>query len=57
MFRDKPIQCPDKNPVLGRYLGPAIYVGPSMTSKIMKGDGEVVHQSTYHGLKEDMWIN
>ena len=22
MFRDDPVQYPDKNPVLGRYLGP-----------------------------------
>ena len=43
MFRDKPIQYPDKNPVLGRYLGPEIDVGPAITSKTMKGDGEVVH--------------
>ena len=35
MFRYKPIQCPDENPVLDRYLGPAIDVGPSITDKIM----------------------
>ena len=46
MFRDEPIKYPDKNPVLGRYLGPTIDVGPEMTSKIMKGNCEVVHQST-----------
>ena len=28
MFRDDPIQYSDKNPVLGRCLGPAIDVGP-----------------------------
>ena len=28
MFRDKPIQYPEENTVFGRYLGPAIDVGP-----------------------------
>ena len=51
MFRDDPIKYPDENPVLGRYLGPAIDVGTAMTANIMKGNGEVVHRSTYHGLK------
>ena len=43
MFRDDPIQYPDENPVLGRYLVPAIDVGPAITSKIMKAIGEVVN--------------
>ena len=41
IFRDYPIQYPDKNPVLGRYLGPAIDVVPKMTAKIMKVNGEM----------------
>ena len=53
MFRDEPIQYPDENPVLGRYLGPAINVCPEMMAKIMKASGEVFHRLTYHGLKED----
>ena len=53
MFMDETIQYPDENPVLGRYLGPEIDVGPSIIAKIMKGNGEVVHRSTYCGLKED----
>ena len=28
-----------------------------MTANIMKVNGEVVHWSTYHGLKEDKWKN
>ena len=51
MFRDEPIKYLDKNLVLGRYLGWAIYVGPAKTDKIMKGNVEVVHRSTYRGLK------
>ena len=36
MFRDELIQYPDENPVLGRYLGPAMDVGPEIMTKIMK---------------------
>ena len=32
-------------------------VGPEISAKIMKGNGEVVHWSTYRGLKEDKWKN
>ena len=53
MFRDELIQHPDQNPELGRYLGPAIYGGLSMMAKTTKLNGEVVHFSTYPGLKED----
>ena len=53
MFRDEPIQCPHENPVLGRYLVPAIVVGPEMMANVMKANGEVVHHPTYRGLKED----
>ena len=38
MFRDEPIQYPDKNPVLGKYLGASIDVGPKMTENTMKGN-------------------
>ena len=57
MFRYKPIQHPDQNTVLGRYLGPAIDVGPEIKDKIMKGNGELVHRSTYHGLKDEERTN
>ena len=51
MFRDDPIEYPDENPVLGRYLGPAIDVGPEMTANLMKGNGEVMHLLKCRGLK------
>ena len=35
---------------LGRYLGPAIDIGPAPTGKISKSNGEVVHISTYLSL-------
>ena len=57
MFQDDPIQYPDKNLVLGRYLGPSIDVGPAMTASIMRGNGEVVHISKYRGLKKNKRTN
>jgi hypothetical protein len=42
MFRDQPVAFPDDNPVLGRYLRPAIDVCPALTAKILKANGEVV---------------
>ena len=42
-FRDEPIQCPDENPVLGRYLEYAIDVSLNMTANFIKDNGEVVH--------------
>ena len=38
MFRYEPIQYPDKNPVLGRYLETEIDVGPEMTDNTMKSN-------------------
>ena len=52
MFRDQPVAFPDDNPVLGRYLGPAIDVGPALTAKILKANGEVVYRSTYCALTD-----
>ena len=51
VFRDEPIQYPDENPVLGRYLGPANDIGLAMTANIIKLNGEHLHCSTYRGLK------
>ena len=52
MFRDDKVKYPDDNPVLGRWLGPAIDVGSSMVAYIMKENGEVVCRSTYRALNE-----
>ena len=43
---------PDENPVLGQFLEVAIDVGPAMTAKILKVNGEVVYRSTYCGLTD-----
>ena len=52
MFRDEPIQYPDDNPVLGRYLGTEIDVGPAMRAEITKVNIKVVDLSKYCGLKK-----
>jgi hypothetical protein len=57
MFRDQPVAFPDNNRVLGCYLGPAIDVGPALTTKILKANGEVVYRSTYFTLTDVEWVN
>jgi hypothetical protein len=52
-FRDTTIDFPEDKVVLGRYLGPSIDVGPAMTAKILKANGEVVHRSTYRSLTDE----
>ena len=46
-------QYPEDNPVLGSYFGPTTDVGPLMTSKILKSNGEVINRSTYHRLTNE----
>ena len=41
---------PEDKYYLRCYLGPQIYIGPILTEKILKMNGEVVHQSTYWSL-------
>ena len=50
MFCDSPVEYPANNLVLGRYLVPARDLGPAMTDKMLKANGEVVLQSTLHDL-------
>ena len=38
-------------------MGAAIDVGPEMTAKIMKANGEVVHLTTYREFKEEKKSN
>ena len=44
MFWEEPdhAQFPADNPILGRYLGPAINIGPAMTAKILKSNCQVI---------------
>ena len=48
---DEPIQYLDENLVLNRSLRLFINLGLEMRAKIVKAKKEVVHPSTYHGLK------
>ena len=57
LLRYEPIQYPDENTILGRYLGLAINIGPEMRDKIIKTNGEFVHRLTYRGLKKDYKYN
>lgn len=53
MFRDTSVTYPDDYLVLGRDLGPAIDVGPAMTRKVLKANGQVVYRSTVRSLTPD----
>ena len=44
---------PEHKEILGRWLGPAIDIGPAMTSKVLKGNGQVIYTSTYHAIADD----
>ena len=44
--RDLVVSFPEDKMVLGRYFGPSIDIGPSITVKILNSNGEVVHLST-----------
>jgi len=35
-----------------RWLGPSLDIGPAMTAKIVKSNGQVIHLSSYHVLNE-----
>jgi hypothetical protein len=37
---------------LGQWLGPAIDLGPAMTAKILKANGQVEYNSTDHSLTD-----
>ena len=50
MFRDNTPTFPDDKMILGRYLGPATDVGPIMTSKILKSNGQIVYRLTARSL-------
>ena len=43
--------------VLGRYCGPSTDVGPALTAKIMRNNGQQVQRSTYRALKTDELVN
>ena len=56
-FRDTGPNFPDDKELLGCYLGPSIDVGPAMTAKILKANGQVLHRSTYRALNQAEWAS
>ena len=48
---------PKHKEILGRWLGPAVDIGPAMTSKVLKANGQVIYTSTYHALTDDEIAN
>ena len=49
-FRDTQVAYPEENFVLDRYLCPSFDVGPTMTAKILKQNGEYIHSSILRHL-------
>ena len=43
--------------VLGSYCGPSIDVGPALTSKILRNNGQQVHRYTYRALTPYELVN
>jgi hypothetical protein len=50
-FRDTKVPCPQDKLVLGRCLGPSADVGPAMTAKTLKQNGQHVHRTTRKRLR------
>ena len=48
---------PEHKEILGRWLGPAVDIGPAMTSKILKDNGQIIYTSTYRALTDDEIAN
>ena len=54
IFRDRPhVLYPENIPVLSRYLGPTLDVGPAMCAKILKNNGKVVPISPLRNLARE----
>ena len=54
---DGQAKYPQPREVLGRWLGPSLDIGPAMTSKILKSNGQVIHLSSYRKLTTDEMQN
>jgi len=52
-FFESATSFPNDKMSLGRYLGPSIDVGPTMTAKILKSNGNTIHVSTYRALTNE----
>ena len=52
-FHDTTVAYPESKLVLGRYLVPSTEIGPAMTAKIIKANGQYTHRSTLRALTQD----
>jgi hypothetical protein len=52
-FGDTIVSYPEDRLIPRRYLDPSTDIGPSMTTKILKGNGQYHHRTTLRGLTED----
>jgi hypothetical protein len=52
IYYDQVVSFPDLKEQLGWWLGPAIDLGPAMTAKILKANGQVEYNSTHCSLTD-----
>jgi hypothetical protein len=52
-FRDTTVPYPEDKLKLGLYLGPSTDIGPAMTAKILKGNGQFQNRTSLRGLAEE----
>jgi hypothetical protein len=53
IFRDSTVSFLEDKVVIEKYLGLSIDIGPAMTAKLLKSNGQVVHRSMYRALTPD----
>jgi hypothetical protein len=46
-FHDDPAAYPEPKEILGRWLGPALDIGPAMTANVIKANGQVMFTSSH----------
>ena len=56
-FWDGEAKFSEPREVLGRWLGPSLDVGPAMTAKIIKSNGQVMHLSSYRKLNPEELVD
>ena len=57
MYHDSAISFPEDKYNLGRWLGPSIDIGPMMTGKVLKSNGNTRHVSTYQPLTPEQYAS
>jgi len=53
MWFDSDAAYPKPKEQLGRWLGPAIDIGPARMAKILKSNGQVLYRSTFRALNAE----